>query len=118
MTDCQKIEKFGAEVVLYPLFLGARRCTEEGRWRFASPVLEGQSSNMESLKPLLLMYGAKGLMLLRKSKFVLKFLVEKHRGKLLAGLAVGMGATAYLQSKLSKTAPSESSKPVCIIRID
>ena len=70
---------------------------------------------MESLKPLLLIYGAKGLGLLRKSKYVLKLLVEKHRGKLLAGVAVGMGATAYLQSKMAKPAPAESSKPVCIL---
>lgn len=67
---------------------------------------------MESFKPLLLLYGAKGLMLMRKSKMVLKLLIERHRGKLLAGLAVGMGASAYLQSKYSKPAVSESSKPV------
>lgn len=73
---------------------------------------------MDSLKPLLLLYGAKGLMLMRKSKMVLKLLIERHRGKLLAGLAVGMGATAYLQSKFSKTAPVESSKSVRLIFAD
>lgn len=70
-------------------------------------------ANMESLKPVLLIYGAKGLMLLRKSQHVLKLLVQKHRGKLLAGLAVGMGATAYLQTKLSKNPPQDVPKPVC-----
>lgn len=51
-------------------------------------------------------------MFLRKSEYVLKLLVQKHRGKLLAGIAVGMGATAYLQSKVSKSAPSEAPKTV------
>jgi hypothetical protein len=67
---------------------------------------------MESLKPLLLLYGAKGLSFLRASKHVLKLLIEKHRGKLLVGVAVGMGATHFIQSKLSKPAQAEAPKYV------
>ena len=72
----------------------------------------GPRTRMESLKPVLLVYGAKGLSLLRKSKYVLKVLIEKHRGKLLAAVAVGMGATAYLQTKMSKPAPVDAPKSV------
>ena len=81
----------------------------------SSATQRGYRHTMESLKPLLLLYGAKGLMLMRKSKMVLKLLIERHRGKLLAGLAVGMGTTAYLQTKFSKPASVEASKPVRIL---
>lgn len=67
---------------------------------------------MDSLKPLLLLYGARGLALLRKSKSVLKLLVEKHRGKLLVAVAVGMGATQYIQSRMGKKVAHEPVKNV------
>lgn len=70
------------------------------------------SDPMESLKPLLLLYGARGLSLMRKSKSVLKVLIERHRGKLLAAVAVAMGATSYIQSRMEKHPPAESAKPV------
>ena len=73
---------------------------------------------MDDLKTYVALFSLRGLSLFRKSTQVLKLLLEKHRGKLLVGAAVGVGAASYVQSQLSSQKHREFSKHVCFFLRD
>jgi len=57
---------------------------------------------MEQLKPILAQYGAKGLSIMRKSKFAIQTLLQKHRTSVIIVAAIGAGAYAFVSKESPK----------------
>lgn len=65
---------------------------------------------MEQVKPIMSLYGSKGLALLRKSKHAIKVLLDKHRTKLIVAASIGIGAYAYVSRESPKIELTQEKK--------